>query len=206
MIKALIFDLGGVLVSLRLTQVLENLEQLFGPTTPLLGSAIHLDYEKGYSSTEQYFQQVLTKFNKVEVEISFERFQNAWNSILGPQRDGMVNLVRKIRLNHPQYELYLLSNTSPLHWEVLRERDHYDHLFNQCFLSFEMGESKPGPSIYRTVLEQIGKQADECIFLDDNRENIKAAQRVGMNTIHVKLKKDAFLFVKQELGKFGIDL
>ena len=44
---------------------------------------------------------------------------------------------------------------------------------------------KPDPAIYRTALEQAGIAADETLFIDDNRPNTDAAERVGIHAWHL---------------------
>ncbi|TAG69800.1 MAG: hypothetical protein EAZ26_06650 [Runella slithyformis] len=59
-------------------------------------------------------------------------------------------------------------------------------LFEITFLSYEMGLMKPDPAIYLRVLEEGGMLASETLFLDDNADNIKSAQSLGIQTIQVQ--------------------
>ena len=57
--------------------------------------------------------------------------------------------------------------------------------------------AKPDPKIYRILLERYGLIPGECVFLDDNADNVKAAEALGINAIRF----DNIENVKQNLAK-----
>ena len=56
--------------------------------------------------------------------------------------------------------------------------------FDEVVLSADVGVRKPDPAIFRLVLDRIGLVAGECLFVDDSEENLAAAQRLGISTLH----------------------
>ena len=87
---------------------------------------------------------------------------------------------QKLKQNK-KLKVFALSNTNSLHVEFLAKNiiDFRDY-FNQVFYSYELGMIKPDPKIFLHVLEYINYKPSECIFIDDNRKNVKVAERIGM--------------------------
>lgn len=87
------------------------------------------------------------------------------------------------------YNLYLLSNTNELHWQVCtgkfayRDRQVQDY-FARIFLSFQMHLVKPDTEIFREVLNEAGLMAEETLFVDDSIANCQAAASLGINVLH----------------------
>jgi putative hydrolase of the HAD superfamily len=74
----------------------------------------------------------------------------------------------------------LISNSwSTAHYdrELLKE------LFDTAVISAEVGLHKPQPEIYRLGAERLGVKPEECIFVDDLRENCEGAEAVGMTAV-----------------------
>jgi epoxide hydrolase-like predicted phosphatase len=74
----------------------------------------------------------------------------------------------------------LISNS----WSI----DHYDRdllreLFDTAVISAEVHMHKPQPEIYLLAVERLGVRPEECIFVDDLRENCEAAEAVGMTAV-----------------------
>lgn len=90
----------------------------------------------------------------------------------------MVEAVRQLRGSG--LKAGLLSNS----WST----DHYDRkllaeLFDAVVLSADVGMHKPQPEIYRLAAERLGVAPEECLFVDDLRENCEGAEAVGMTAI-----------------------
>ena len=66
--------------------------------------------------------------------------------------------------------------------------------------SFEVHQIKPEPEIYRTLLDKFNLVADECVFLDDRRENIEAAETQGIHTVLFTTYQDAL----EKLKTYGV--
>jgi putative hydrolase of the HAD superfamily len=62
------------------------------------------------------------------------------------------------------------------------------------------GLRKPDPKIYELVLDRLGVDAKECVFLDDLGINLKPARAMGMTTIKVTDPDDALVELEQVLG------
>jgi len=51
-------------------------------------------------------------------------------------------------------------------------------------ISCEVGLSKPDPRIYQLCLDRLGLAAPATLFVDDRADNVEAAARVGLQTLH----------------------
>jgi putative hydrolase of the HAD superfamily len=58
-----------------------------------------------------------------------------------------------------------------------------EDLFDVVIISGEVGLHKPQPEIYRLTAERLGVEPEECVFVDDLRENVRGAEQVGMTAI-----------------------
>ena len=98
-----------------------------------------------------------------------------------------------------KYEVYLLSNQLRFRTEFIKSN--FDlSFFKQTFFSNEVKLKKPSEEIFLYTLKQIKKQANECLFVDDNIDNITTAKKLGINTIQFKNKEQ----LKKELKDFSI--
>ncbi len=74
----------------------------------------------------------------------------------------------------------LVSNS----WGAGRyDRDAFPELFDAVVISGEVGLHKPEPEIYRLAAERVGLAPEECVFLDDLKENCAGAEAVGMTAL-----------------------
>jgi epoxide hydrolase-like predicted phosphatase len=63
------------------------------------------------------------------------------------------------------------------------DRSTFPELFDAVVISGEEGMHKPQPEIYRLGAERAGLPAEECVFVDDLRENCDGAEAVGMTAV-----------------------
>jgi len=180
-IKALIFDLGNVIVNLNMRKfykkilpVSDNKEiniykDLWEPIEKL---------DKGLFSKEEFYQEAKKRFKFQDV--GKEEFFNMFNSIFDSLNYKLLDFIKKLKQDK-MYKVFALSNTNPLHVEFLAKNiiDFRDY-FNQVFYSYELGMIKPDPKIFLHILEHINYKPSECIFIDDNRKNVKVAEQIGM--------------------------
>ena len=74
--------------------------------------------------------------------------------------------------------------------------------FKKNFISGELGLAKPDLEIYLYVLKKLNAKPEECIFIDDKRENCIAAAKLGIKSIIFKNSNQ----LKKELVKCNIDI
>jgi epoxide hydrolase-like predicted phosphatase len=82
--------------------------------------------------------------------------------------------------------------------------DHYTEeirdLFDVVVISAEVGLHKPQPEIYRLAAEQLGVEPEDCVFVDDLRENCAGAEAVGMASILHRDSDETIAQLEVQLG------
>lgn len=187
-ITTIIFDLGGVILNLNQDKTLLNFKRLGLDLEHInIDSDLFTDFEKGLIS-EEIFRQILK--TKLKENISNEQIDEAWNSMLLDIPVVRLDIIKQLKQN---FNIYLLSNTNAIHIKYFinyfaqnHSNENWNNLFDKIFYSFEIGLRKPDAEIFDFVLKNIGLHPDECIFIDDSKVNIKAAQNLGIHTVWAK--------------------
>jgi len=178
--RHIVFDLGKVLVHFSYSQLFPLLRGQGAEITDVEEFAAQVglvEYEHGRLSNADFLQRLN---NLLSSPLEEEALEQAWCQIFTPNPQ-MLQLLRGLR---PTYGVYIISNTSDLHWRHLKERFALDQLCDDCFASCEVGHMKPKPEIYRLAEQRFGFKAEEAIFIDDRRENVTGAINCGWSGIH----------------------
>lgn len=199
-IEAVIFDLGRVLVRVDFTRGLfPHLDGNKSKTDEdileeVLRHPALIDFCTGRIDAMEMYRTLKTMF---KVDMDFDRFRHLWCDVFSPM-DGMEMIISRIASS--PLALGLLSDTDPMHWHFVRE--HYSFLkqIEKPTLSFEIGAMKPAALCYLKAAENVGKDPEKCLFIDDRIINVEGARKTGMQAIH-------FLDVSQvtrELREWGV--
>jgi putative hydrolase of the HAD superfamily len=78
----------------------------------------------------------------------------------------------------------ILSNGVPEIMGRVRTERSLSELFDAIVVSYEVGCAKPDPKIYRICLDMLKVPAASALFVDDRVENLEAASRLGIQTLH----------------------
>lgn len=188
-VKNIIFDLGGVILNIDYQRPIDAFKALGILTEYSKKEQEELFdvLETGKISADQFVNELLHKANP---GTTATQIIDAWNSILLDFPLRRLQIIQQLQLH---YNLFLLSNTNPIHEEAFN-----DLLFKTCgypalavffdkvYLSHHVGLRKPNPAIFELVLQDNQLNADETLFLDDSIQHIEAAGNLGIQTIHVK--------------------
>jgi len=181
MYKAIIFDLGRVLINFdfaRGYQALDPLCPYSASEIPgrLATTRIVEDFETGLTEPPDFVAQMgaLLGFS-----LSYDRFCAIWSCIF------METLVPEslIETLAARYRLVLLSNTNAIHFDMVRENYPILRHFHDLVLSYEVRAMKPRPEIYQRALELAGCLPQECFYTDDILEYVEAARRCGIDAV-----------------------
>lgn len=180
MYKSIIFDIGGVMVDFAPKEYLvdrlcnaEVEEQVYELT---FGSDEWKLLDAGLITRFEANQRMLAHAKEQGRFFETQGVLDDWMHILRP-RHRMQELVRRLR-NHG-YEVYYLSNIPEDTLAFLMERD-FKGLFDGGVASYEVHINKPDAGIYQAFLNKYHLKATECLFIDDNPENIQAAYTQGI--------------------------
>jgi len=190
LVKAVIWDLGGVLVRTVDRAPRAKLAQRLHMTYAELDQAVFNSPSAqqatlGLIHADQHWVQVCKDLNWSLENLS--EFQKLfWG---GDQLDE--ELVAYIRRLKPAFKIGLLSNNWSNLRHLIEERWQIGDAFDTLIISAEIGMIKPEPSIYQFTLEQLGVRPEEVVFVDDFIENILAAQKMGWRTVHFQNRNQA---------------
>jgi len=205
-----IFDLGGVLIGLKVSRCMlafetlmgeENMRQILGMdkngegrrvcadddpkenivAVSVASKQLMADFERGLISPETFLKEVLRYCRPGTTE---KQVIDAWMSMLGDLPQERLALIDQLRAQgHP---VYLLSNGNDLHFDFINRTYSLDTHFDRLFLSQAMHLSKPEPAIFKAVDQVVRTdhpEVSEIIFIDDIEVNRLSAERcVGWRT------------------------
>ena len=188
MIKNIIFDFGGVVVTISHSEAVRRFTELGLPDAekwldPYTQTGIFGQLEEGLISAEDFRLELSRLCGR---ELSFEECKHAW---LGYRADvPKRNLEVLKQLRKQGYRLILLSNTNPymMSWAESGDFDGEGHsihdYFDSTYLSFQLKVMKPNPTFFNKVLMAEKVSPEECLFLDDGPRNVAAASQMGIHT------------------------
>jgi putative hydrolase of the HAD superfamily len=210
-IKAVIFDIGGVLSLSK--KPLQKYKRY------LHNRGVHFYMAKKLKiSLDQYFDSIDTFYAKsITGEISEKKalYQISKNLKTAPKKlikYYMKGYKKNFKINKKLYKFafqlkekgYKISILSD-QWYVSKKShklidQNLIEKFDLVILSCDVGLRKPNPKIYRVVLKKLKLPAKNCLFIDNQSWNIKPAKKLGMKTILFKNNKQLF----KQLSKLGI--
>ena len=184
-VDALLFDLGQVLIGLCPERTAAYWDLRPDLATPALLERIHripayLRHETGHAGWAEFADALR---NELALDAPNDRLLAGWMELLGPPVPGMLALLRRAAARWP---LFLLTNTNAEHLPVWQERcADMLALFEQRFVSCEIGLRKPDAACFRHVIAQTGIPAERILFFDDSPPNVAGAAASGLQAVHV---------------------
>lgn len=192
-IRAIIFDIGRVLVSLDIRKAQLGLAQGLSLSPDELWSAIEKDphwpdWQEGRMSARDWH---LNLCKRLGISLEFEQFKKVWNSALNPEPILPDSLFEQLSKS---FRLGLLSNTDPIHVAHLESTYRFFRYFAKSvrIYSCEVGASKPKPLIFREALRACKVKADEAVYIDDIAENADAARALGFAGIQFRGRQQLY--------------
>ncbi len=201
MIKAVIFDVGGVLIRTPNRENRHRWETKLGlaeweSEEIVFGSEMGTKAQRGEISDAALWAWVGERLGLGAAELAAFR-HDFW---AGDELDeGLVDFVRALR---PFYQTAIISNATDNLRHALNHTYPIASAFDLIVCSAEEKIMKPDPQIYQRTLNRLGREARETVFIDDFKHNIEAAQSLGMQAIHFKPGID----VPGELARLGVTL
>lgn len=202
MIKAVIFDMGGVLVNLDTELCIANFKRLAGFDT--INDYLDRYHQKGFISMLE--EGTITPEEYCERCIRLSRpgttpeiVKECFCSLLVSLNTPVVELVKELR---GKYDLYILSNNNPITRAkfadmLAAEGIAENEAFKKGFYSYEMHLLKPGREIYDRTVNEIGVKPEEVLFIDDSITNVEGAEAAGIRTVWLKPGTD----IREEVMK-----
>ena len=103
-----------------------------------------------------------------------------------------------VRLKEKGHRIFVLSNTSPVFYELLEEQlSPLNEILDGFVLSCDIKAIKPDPKMFEEILHKYQLDPVNCIFLDDVKDNIKMAESLGIKAYQVKQRSDVVDILKK---------
>jgi 2-haloacid dehalogenase len=184
-IKAIIFDLGGVLIDWNPLYVFnetyfENDEKRHFFFERICTADWNEAQDAGYPIA-QATEDKVREFP--EWESAIRDYYGRWKEMLGGPIEDSVQLLWKLR-QREELKLFALTNWSAETFPIALERFDFLHWFHGRVVSGEERTRKPFPEFYKILLNRYELKPSEVIFIDDNFRNVIAAERLGFCSIH----------------------
>jgi glucose-1-phosphatase len=194
-LRAVIFDIGRVLVKLDVARAIAGLSEGISLGPDELWSVIQTDprwndWQEGRIAPHDWHLHITKRLGS---PLKFDEFRDAWNRSLDPQPIQSEDLFATLSRSK---KLALLSNTDPIHVAHLEATYDFFQFFPASvrIYSCSVKASKPSPVIFRAALKALKSKAPEAVFIDDISDYVEAARSLGLRGIHyqnpVQLRAD----------------
>src|SRR5262245_8571470 len=177
-IRAVLFDMGGVIVRTEYQAPRQHLAERLGMEYDDLVKIV-FDSDSGYQASigvitaDEHWSSVLKRLKRPASEMEAIRHEFFAGDIIDRK---LIDFLRSLR---GKYKTGIISNA----WGDLREyivREKFDDAFDHMIISAEVGVVKPEAKIYQIALEQVGVKPKEIVFVDDFAVNIEGCETVGI--------------------------
>lgn len=214
-IKHFIFDFGGVLIekTFVLKNLLDMIETDLNISIPRDENSYIRKVKRGLSSgritTQEFLQKLFVKYyypfqktdgalppKKVNVEYYVELWFDLYSQVTNLSLD-MAEIIE--RLHQADYTVSLMSNTHDIHAKSNFLKGFYD-IFDNVFLSNEIGFIKPEMDKYKYVLKKLDTKPKKCVFIDDKIQNLVPARDLGI----IVIRFESFEKFKNQLNELGV--
>ncbi len=183
-IKTIIFDLGGVLIDWNPMYVygeyFDTIEKRDYFFQHICTSEWNEEQDAGRSIVEAT-ELLIAQFPDWEQPI--RDYYGRWTDMLNGPIHETVELFGQLKASG-KYKLYALTNWQADLFNIALVRYNFLHWFDGRVVSGEEKMRKPFPEFYQLLLDRYNVKPEEALFIDDNLRNVKAAEQLGIRSIH----------------------
>lgn len=202
-IDTIIFDLGGVLIDWNPEHVYKKVFN---------GDQVKVDWFLNNICTHDWNVEqdagrtlkegtdlLINQFPEYEALIRI--FYDRWEDMIGGVIQETVDILNNLKREN-KYKIYALTNWSNETFHIPYKNYNFFKNFEGIVVSGDEKTRKPFPEIYQIILDRYQINPKQSVFIDDNFENIQAAEKFGINGIHYKTT----IQLIKNLSQFGIDI
>jgi glucose-1-phosphatase len=181
-IKSILFDLGNVIVPFDFHLAYARLASHCGcrpEEVPgrIRATGLIAPFERGEIEAGPFVREFSAALG---LELSYDQFCEWWSGVFLPEALVPDAVLRDLG---SRYRLLAVSNTNPIHFEMLEKSYPELRHFDDFVLSYRVGAAKPEAKIYREAISRAQCAAGECLFVDDLAGNVEAARGHGIDAV-----------------------
>jgi 2-haloacid dehalogenase len=181
-IENIVFDFGGVLVNWNPRYLykdhFQNDKEMEHFLKNICTDEWNLEQDRGRTLMEG---TVLLQNKFPEFHSMIQLFYDKWDTMLKSDIPETVSLLYKLKT---KYKIYGLTNWSAETISIAYDRFPFFKEFDGIVVSGQEKMIKPNKQIYHLLLDRYNLKAENTIFIDDNMDNIRAAEEIGLQGIH----------------------
>ena len=185
MIKAIVFDFGGVMTSCSMpVRVRAVVDELHLPWEAIVNGfgKYRLDYDRGEITVKELYDRIWKDAGVSVSEENRRRIEAADNSSWLYRNERTLRWMRQLKAGG--YRIGVLTNMPPGFAPLFREHfADFLELADAIVISGEEGIVKPDPAIYALVQTRLGLKPEELLFIDDLERNCQAARDCGWQAL-----------------------
>lgn len=203
-IKAVIFDLGNVLIEWPNNSPIYN----------YIADRFGLEFEDARKRIKALVEHV--KIGKMSEKEFWTKFFNSYKKPLPKDwkdlwqkkfrecsklNEEAMSVVKKLKAN--RYKLVTITNTVPSHYDWVEKMGWHDP-FDIVIASCKVGVAKPDLGIFKLALKELGLKGSDCVFIDNMEEHVEAANHLGIRTILYKADEHKIERLVEGLRGYGV--
>lgn len=182
MIKAVLFDLGNVIVPFDFKLAYRRIAEHCGCKPEeipprIRATGLVAPFERGEISADAFVRQFSAALG---LNITYDQFCDWWSCVFLRETLVPEALIKDLAA---RYRVLALSNTNAIHFAMLKQAYPLLSHFHDYVLSYEVGAAKPDAKIYREAIARAECRPEECFFTDDMAINVEAARQQGMDAV-----------------------
>ena len=192
-----LFDLGGVFFDWDPNHYFKDIFDTSDERAFFLNEVCNDEWnikQDAGRTIEEAESELIPIFPQYEKEIKMY-YKNHRKMIRGTFNSS-IQVLNKLKKKN--YECYVLSNWSAETFVGMTDDYPFLQLFNGLLISGEDNLMKPDVAIYELAISRFNLIPQETVFIDDKLENIEAAKKLNLNTIHLVDPN----IIEQEIDKF----
>lgn len=198
--QVIVFDLGGVLIDWNPRHLYRKMfdgdeEAMERFLSEICTSDWNLRQDEGRLFAEATDELIARHPEQAGlIRAYFDR----WPEMIAGAIDQTVEILAELK--RAGREIYALSNWSAETFPHARKRFGFLGWFDFIVISGEIGLIKPNREVFDFLLENTGRRAEDCVFIDDSSANVAAAKELGFDAIHFRSPRQ----LRDELMNRGI--
>lgn len=198
MIKTIIFDNGGVFSATSSYIFLPKMKKFTKSSLRKMQDAyweLSRPLDVGKISERKFYEKFV---KKIKFDCGINKLLKIRYSAI-KRIPGTFEIMKRLKRD---YRIAMLNNEYKECMKFILKKYSYFEFFNQRITSCNVGCRKPEPEIFKIALKRLKARPQECLFIDDLKENTKAAGKFGIKTITFKNASQ----LRKELKRFNVKI